>query len=127
MKAACCVLAILCVCAVAQAPEKKSTLRPFNTPHNYYKAEEFIEMSEVSRMFYTSGLMDGFYTMAMFGATDKTIASLTSCAGEMDSKQVSAIITKYVKDHPETWHHPLSIEAWNALNEACPGQLRIVY
>jgi len=41
----------------------------------------------------------------------------------MDSKQVLAIITKYVKDHPEVWHLPLSIEAFNALNAACPGGL----
>jgi hypothetical protein len=124
MKTAFCVLAVLCFFVAAQEG-KRNTQRTFRTPPNFYKAEEFVEMSESSRMFYTSGLMDGFYASALFGATDKTVANLASCTGEMDSQQISAIITKYVKDHPEKWH-PLSIEAWNALNSACPGQLKIV-
>jgi hypothetical protein len=126
MKPACCVLAILCVRAVAQEREKKSTPRTFVTPAHYYKAEEFVEMNEYSRLLYVSGLMDGFYASAVFGATDKTLPGLKSCTGEMDSKQVWAIITKYVTDHPEAWHRPLSIEAFNALVEACPGKLQIV-
>jgi hypothetical protein len=44
----------------------------------------------------------------------------------MDTKQVSAIITKYVKEHPEGWHLPLSAEAHSALNNACPGGLRVI-
>lgn len=119
MKAAFCVLVVLCFFVAAQEG-KKNTMRTFKTPPNFYKAEEFIDMGEASRVLYTSGLMDGFYASALFGATDKTVANLTSCTGEMDSKQVSAIITKYVKDHPEGWHHPLSIEAWNALHDVCP-------
>lgn len=126
MKAAFCVLAVLCVCAVAaQEQGKRSALRAFKSPPHYYKAEEFVEMGDASRVLYTSGLMDGFYASALFGATDKTVDSLSSCTGEMGSKQVSAIITKYVKDHPETWHLPLSVEAYNALNAACPGRLKI--
>src|ERR1700674_3237964 len=108
MRTAFCVLVVLCFFVAAQEQGKKNTLRTFRTPPNYYKAEEFVEMSEASRMFYTSGLMDGFYASALFGATDKTVANLSSCTGEMDSKQVSAIIAKYVKDHPESWHLPLS-------------------
>src|SRR5580704_1658305 len=80
-----------------------------------------VEMTDAARVFYTAGLMDGFYASALFGATDKTVANLHLCTKDMDSKQVSAIITKYVKDHPESWHLPLSVEGHNALNAACPG------
>ncbi len=83
-------------------------------------------MSEADRMLYTSGLMDGFFASALFGASGETVASLSSCTRDMDSKQVSAIITKYVKDHPESWHLPLSVEAYNALNAACPGMLKTI-
>jgi hypothetical protein len=44
----------------------------------------------------------------------------------MDSKQLTAIVTKYVKDHPESWHLPLSVEGYFALNAACPGVLKMV-
>ena len=126
MKAAFCLLAVVWVCTVAaQEQGKTGAHRTFKTPPHYYKAEEFADLSEVSRVLYISGLMDGFFASAMLGATDKTVDSLSSCTGEMDAKQVTAIITKYVKDHPETWHNPLSIEAYNALIEACPGKLNI--
>jgi hypothetical protein len=98
----------------------------FNSPPYYYKAEDFTEMTDAARVFYTAGLMDGFYASVLFGATDKTVANLHLCTKDMDSKQVSAIITKYLKDHPESWHLPLSVEAHNALNAACPGVLKVV-
>jgi len=60
-------------------------------------------MAEVNRMFYTAGLMDGFNASTLFGATDATTANLASCTADMDTRQVAAIITKYVNDHPESW------------------------
>src|SRR5207245_586754 len=98
----------------------KKSGRVINSPSYFYKAEGFIEMSEADRMLYTSGLMDGFFASALLGASDEAVASLSSCTRDMDIKQISAIITKYLKEHPESWHLPLSVEAHNALNEACP-------
>jgi hypothetical protein len=126
MRVAASILAILCVCAAPAQEQKKATTRPFLTPPHFYKAEDFIDLSEADRMLYTTGLIDGFSASAMFGATNGTISNLTACTKDMDAKQISAIITKYVKDHPEAWHYPISIEAYNALTAACPGQLKIV-
>ena len=127
MRSRFCILAVLCVLAAAQGqPEKKAgTPRIIYAPPYFYKAEGFIEMSEADRMLYTSGLMDGFFAGSIFGVSDKTLESLYSCTRDMDARQLSAIITKYVKDHPESWHLPLSAEAFNALNAACPGGLKI--
>ena len=77
-----------------------------------------MELSEADRMWYTIGVMDGFYASSFFGASDATVAKLSSCTEDMDSKQLAAVITKYAEDHPETWHLPLSVEAHNALNAA---------
>jgi hypothetical protein len=128
MKAAICVFAVLCVLAVVaqEQKEKQSTPRIIYFPPYFLKAEGFVEMSEADRMLYTNGLMDGFFASAFFGASDKTVSNLTSCTKDMDSKQISAIITKYLNDHPESWHLPLSVDAFNALSAACPGGLRIV-
>jgi len=121
MKAAFRVVIVLCVLAVAAQEQKgkKGTPRVFNEPYYNYKAESYVEMSEADRMLYTSGLMDGFFASALFGASDKAVANFSSCTRDMDTKQVSAIITKYVKDHPESWHLALSVEAYNALSAAC--------
>jgi hypothetical protein len=125
MKPAFCVLALLCLFSVTvQGQKEKEKPRQMRSPSYFYKAEMFLEVNEVSRETYTTGLMDGFYASGMFGASDETVDSLDSCTKGMDSKQLAAIIEKYVKDHPEGWHHPLSVQAFNALNGACPGQLK---
>jgi len=121
MKAAFCVLAILSVLGVAAQEQKakKNTARMIDSPSYLLKAEGFVEMSEADRMVYTSGLMDGFFASGIFGASHKTVAKLESCTKDMDSKQISAIITKYVNEHPESWHLALSVDAFNALSAAC--------
>jgi hypothetical protein len=122
------VLALLCVLSVAAQEQKgkKEYTRVLLSPPHFFKAEDFVDLSEDDRLMYTIGLMDGFSGSALFGATDETVATLTSCTKDMDSKQLSAIITKYVKDHPESWQYPLSLEAYNALSSACHGGLKII-
>jgi hypothetical protein len=119
-------LCILCLLATGTQSRPQKQPRVLFSPPSYYKAEAFVELNDAERQMYTAGLMDGFYASALFGASDETVANLTSCTKEMDSKQITAIITKYVKDHPESWHLPLSVEAHNALDKACPGGLRII-
>lgn len=103
----------------AQEPSAKKTPRVIDGPAHFYKTEAYVEMNNADRELYTSGLMDGFFASGMFGAGDEIVATLRSCTKDMDSRQLTAIITKYVKDHPETWHYPLSIEAFNALAGVC--------
>jgi hypothetical protein len=99
MKLALCILGVLCFFAAVAHGQKEKPRRIFD-PVCYYNAESFVELSESNREVYTTGLMDGSYGSALFGASNETVASLSSCAKHMDSKQVTAIITKYVKDHP---------------------------
>lgn len=82
-------------------------------------------MDEPGRGLYASGLIDGFGASALFGATDESVKTLALCIKGMNSKQIAAIITKFVQERPEVWHVPLSIEAYAALNRACPGGLQL--
>lgn len=124
MKMALFVLAVFCLYAAAtNGQQERAKPRTILEPVRYYSAEKFVEWNETDKALYVMGLMDGFYASAFLGAPDDAVAKLTSCAKDMDSKQVSAIITKYVKEHPEHWHLSLSVEAINALNNACPGGL----
>jgi hypothetical protein len=125
MKVYLCVLVLLSASALAMGGHQKKEGRTYPAPRCYVKAGKFLELGEFERVIYISGLSDGFYGSAMFGASDDTVDRLNSCTKEMDSKQVTAIVSKYVTDHPETWHLPLSVEAFNALNAACPGGLSV--
>jgi hypothetical protein len=127
MKVALCVVAVLCLSVIASRGQSgKRAPRVLDDPMHFYKAGEFIEMSEVNRMLYTSGLMDGFFASGLFGASDGTLTNLNTCTRGMDTNQLSAIISKYINNHPEIWHLSLSVQGFNALNAACPGTLRIV-
>jgi hypothetical protein len=125
MKIVLCTLGILGLFAVVAHGQNQKP-RVIFSPPSFYKAEAFVELNEADRQMYTTGLMGGFYASAFWGASDEAVANLTSCTKDMDSKQITAIITKYVNDHPEDWHLPLSTQAFNALNKACPGVLRVV-
>jgi hypothetical protein len=60
--------------------------------------------------------------MTLFGApnSNKSVAAIHSCLKEMSNVQVAAIITKYVKEHPERWHLGTNILGYEALTAVCP-------
>jgi hypothetical protein len=75
------VLFLFCLAAsTAEGQKAKNEPRMLNTPSTFYKAGAFLEIGEADRIVYITGLMDGFYASAFFGASDETIASPTSCA-----------------------------------------------
>lgn len=119
------VASIGCLFAVAIHGQQRKP-RVISEPSHFERAESFLDHNENDRLIYTSGLMDGFYASALFGASDETVATLQSCTKDMDNKQLSAIFSKYVKDHPEQWHLAMSTQAYNALNSACPGVLKVI-
>jgi len=38
----------------------------------------------------------------------------------MTDAQVAAIISKFVRDHPERWNRSLNVVAFTAMTQACP-------
>ena len=115
--------AALCLFAATTVGQQEKR-RTYHSPVSFCSAEKFLGLDEINRQMYVAGLMDGFYTSAFFGASDDAVAKLDSCTQDMDLKQISAIITKYLKDHPEYWHLAVSPQAISALNTACHGGLK---
>jgi hypothetical protein len=75
MKLALYILAVLSLFVFATHAQKEKP-RILLEPQHYYTAESFTEMSEFNREMYTTGLMDGFYASALFGATDEAVRRL---------------------------------------------------
>jgi hypothetical protein len=117
------IMLALCVFCLAMSDYQAKTERPFNPPACFVTAKVFIALPEDDRVTYTTGLMDGFYAAEAFRADGAIVERLRLCTKPMDSKQITAIISKYIQAHPETWHLSASIETYNALNTACPGGL----
>jgi hypothetical protein len=114
------IVMVLVLSAIATQGQKQAErTQTINIPAYFYKAEEFLQLSEEQRPIYGRGLMDGFYGSALFGGNEKTISYLRACTKDMDSRQLTAIIEQYLKDYPEGRHLPASVEAYDALNAAC--------
>lgn len=88
---------LLCLFGVVTQGQKE---RLINIPTFFEKAQDYRDLPEFERKTYTTGLMDGFYASALFGADGKAAEKLNACTMSMDSKQITAIVSKYVEDHP---------------------------
>jgi hypothetical protein len=121
MKIQTCALAVLFTMAVAVYTQKANVhQRSIKEPLHFCKAKDFWQMSDSDRELYASGLVDGFLAIGFFNAPDEEVTWMTSCVRGMDSKQVSATIAKYIKDHPEWSKRSASGNAYLALVDACP-------
>jgi hypothetical protein len=126
LRAAFYVFVVLCVFGVVAYAQKQQTKpRVHHLPVYYLTAENFSDLNDDDRETYTAGLMDGFFGVGLFGASDETVAELTTCTRGMDIKQATATIAKWVKDHAGYRPYPMSVVAYDALINACPGVMKI--
>lgn len=90
----------------------------------YLKAEAYLAFEPREQAVYAMGLVDGMYLAPVFDAPNdsKYLSSLQACLKEMSNTQVAAIITKFAKGHPESWHMGTNLIAYQALRqpEVCP-------
>jgi uncharacterized membrane protein YfcA len=119
------VLVVLCIFGgVLYAQKQQSKPRVHRLPSYYLTAGNFNGLSDDDQMMYITGLIDGFFGVGLFGASDEAVAGLNTCTMGMDVKQATAIILKWVKDHPEYGQYPMSVVGYDALLNSCPGVMK---
>lgn len=82
--------------------------------------EIFGQLSADEQKGYAMGFSNGIMTSGILGADLKKVEMLHRCTDRMDSKQIASIIDKYIKEHPESWHHILAASSFSALVDVCP-------
>jgi hypothetical protein len=87
----------------------------------YMDAGDFSELSEATKTGYAMGIVNGQMASIILGAQDDKLKQLEKCTHEMQARQVAAIVEKYIKEHPEDWHYPLTVESWKAFARMCPA------
>ena len=90
----------------------------------FLTAEEFTHMNDQSQHDYAMGVVDGMLLAPLFGAPrawndGQKIGAFGQCITGMSSRQVAAIISRFVRDHPERWNEPMHAVAFTAMTQAC--------
>jgi hypothetical protein len=55
-----------------------------------------------------------------FGAARAKMLWLENCVTGMND-ELAAIMTKFVREHPERWHEPMHAQVYTALATTCQG------
>jgi hypothetical protein len=73
-----------------------------------------------SKTAYVLGAVDSVYSAALFGANEQLIDSFASCQKSMTGDQVTAVVDKFLNDHPEMWHYAMAVLVVDAVRATCP-------
>jgi hypothetical protein len=86
----------------------------------FLKGEHFLKLSESQKTSYSMGIIDGYFGAPMFGAKDKKELNwLYTCMSDKTATQLTAILTKHLKDNPDQWNWPMHILTFNTLKKLC--------
>ena len=85
----------------------------------YVDGNNWCQVSDIERMVYILGVIDGFYYSAVFGADREFLEDLHNCTETKPDAQLRAIVDKYHSAHPEFWDKPMSRIIREAFSDIC--------
>jgi hypothetical protein len=104
---------------MAQNEEEKPD-EPLVTIHRGFgKVKQYLEFSEAEQKAYSAGFINGVLEYQLFDYWREQGKPVDECFSGMDTKQMAAIIKKYIENHPEEWHQPLNIGTFHAIADLC--------
>jgi hypothetical protein len=107
------ILFLGCPLSVTLGEELITIHRGFLTGNDYLKLDKGEKIS------YVMGFFDGIMVAPIFKAPKSNMLWIESCLENMINVQVEAIVSKYLRDHPEVWHNPLHMTIYSAFKDAC--------
>jgi len=70
----------------------------------YYSANKYLSLSENEQLFYVAGLIDMLFSVTNLISPER-FAEITSKTKGMTLGQFKSVFDKYLRDHPNQWHH----------------------
>lgn len=86
----------------------------------FLTAEQYRALPQDSRDAWAAGIVEGIFLAPFFGAPKARMKWLEACLTGMTHTQVTAILMKYINQHPERWHEQVHTTMYSALLDACP-------
>jgi len=98
---------------------QKSSFHVAYIKPGFLNGNNFRNKSNIGKLYYVMGVLDGLLA-GQFLDTNDDVDWLSGCLNEMSNEQVRAIVEKYLKNHPEEWHNPMSSLVFNSIIKSCP-------
>ncbi len=114
------VLCAFAFCAVASLNADPNHIVLIN--QGWFDGKDFLDAGNSGRIALAAGVVSGLFMSPLMGGPERgrEIVALSKCTTGMSTGQIGAIVEKYIRDRPETWHHALSILTVQAMAKACP-------
>jgi hypothetical protein len=104
---------------LATASAAAAQERPVTIHEGFYAGNDYRELHEGQRRVYVSGVIEGMLLAPLYGAPKSRMSWLESCAVGMSDKQVTAIVDKFMDEHPARWHEQMKTLVYSAMIGAC--------
>ena len=109
------------ICIPAFSQTNTTAPHAIMNPGYFYTGNDYLEETNSSQQTYLARIIDGFLGAAIFGAPEGGVTQVNSCLKGKRTDQLYAIVARYLREHPERWHEPMSILTFNALSTSCRG------
>ncbi len=80
----------------------------------------WLEASELEQVLYVTGAIDGLVFASVFDADVSQVFAFAECCVGMTVAQITAIVQKYLEQHPEDWQEPMNYITYEAITTNCP-------
>jgi hypothetical protein len=80
----------------------------------------WLEASELQQVMYVTGAIDGLVFASVFDPDMSQVFAFAECCGGMTVAQITAIVHKYLDQHPEDSHEPMNYITFEAITTNCP-------
>ena len=85
----------------------------------FFTGKDYLDMSDTEQRAYITGEINGMLVAPFFGAPEENLNWLKTCSARMSDEQLAAILTKFLRDHPDQLQGNLNVVTFSAMRAAC--------
>jgi Rap1a immunity proteins len=115
-----CIAALIALICLIGANAPNRTVEVLN---GYSDVTDYRKDAEWARGRYVTGVIDGLFVATSLGASEKATRALKTCLNGVNSVQLTAIVDKYINDHPESWQFGTQMMVFQAMDKFCPAMI----
>jgi hypothetical protein len=93
----------------------------FSVEPGFITGSKYRKFDQAHRETYLVDVIDGYLGSIAFKADQNLIPAFNTCISDMDSEQITAIVDKYMAQHPEYWNQGMNVLVIQSILAVCPA------